>query len=181
MAKALKMAAILLSTPVQKVFSLILMKKNMITKECKKAPITTLVGGMALNNALTSWTGMLHKSSKPNMLKNFSAAVFLTLFVTSCVASDHSGFYNPITLSTVVPDGPPEYKAGWYAGCKTGSSMKSFANNWVMQKPNGPDFGSGVYAHDPIYQTGWGQGYNVCVNYIAEFVNRPAMQHQPLE
>lgn len=114
-------------------------------------------------------------------MRNIFTILSLLLLLCGCYVPDHSGFYNPSLLSMTVPDGPPEYKAGWYAGCKTGSSLKTFNNNWVFQKPNGPDFGSGVYVHDPLFQTGWGQGYNVCANYIGEFVGRPAMQHSPLQ
>lgn len=105
----------------------------------------------------------------------------MLLTLQNCVMPDHSGFYNPITLSMKVPDGPPEYKAGWYYGCKTGSSLKSFANNGVYKKNGGPDYGSGVYTHDPVFQMAWGQGFNVCANYIGEFVTRPAMQFSPLQ
>lgn len=114
------------------------------------------------------------------MLKVIIIVASLTLTLSGCVMPDHSGFYNPITLSMRVPDGPPEYKAGWYAGCRSGASLKNFANNWVFQKSNGPDFGSGVYAHDPVYQTGWGQGWFACTVHVGEFVNRHAMQHSAL-
>lgn len=98
----------------------------------------------------------------------------------SCSFSDHSGFYNPITLKMTVPDGPPEYKAGWYAGCKTGGSMGNFANNWVYRKGS-PDFGSGVYQHDSVYQTGWGQGYYACSVHIANFLKFFPSQNAPLD
>ena len=115
------------------------------------------------------------------VLKNTFTLIFLTILASGCYFPDHSGFYMPITLSSTVPDGPPEYKAGWYAGCKTGSSVKSFTNGGALQTKNGPDFGSGVYTHDPVYQTGWGQGYTVCTNYVGEFVGRNSMQFHPLQ
>ncbi len=79
------------------------------------------------------------------------------------------------------PDGPPEYKAGWYAGCKTALGNEAFTNAWVHQSPNGPEFGSGVYQHDPMFQTGWGQGWFACVLHIGQFVNFNSMKHGPLE
>lgn len=115
------------------------------------------------------------------MLKKIITLLVLGFGVTSCYTPDHSGFYNPITLSMTVPDGPPEYKAGWYAGCKTGGSLRaSFANNAVFQKNSGPDFGTGVYQHDSIYQSGWGQGWFACSNHIGMFVER-TMGGYPLE
>ena len=80
-----------------------------------------------------------------------------------------------------VPDGPPEFKAGWYAGCKSGASLKTFANNAVFQKKSGPDIGSGVYTHDPVYQSAWGQGWFACSIYIGNFVGRSSMEFSPLD
>ncbi|MDX2082918.1 MAG: hypothetical protein SFV53_02900 [Rickettsiales bacterium] len=111
------------------------------------------------------------------------AIKFLLIFlsITSCVMPNHSGFYNPITLDMRVPDGPPEYKAGWHDGCQTGSSIKSFANNDSFQKDGGPNFGSGVYTHDPVYQSGWSQGWFACVINISNFVGNHSMRFSPLD
>ena len=91
------------------------------------------------------------------------------------------GFYQPITMSLAVPDGPAEYKAGWYAGCKTALSVKAYANAFVYGKGKGPEFGSGVYQHDPVYQTGWGQGWFACVLHVGDFVAFHSLRHGPLE
>ena len=129
---------------------------------------------MVTNNALIFLTMKLYKK--------FRTIAFLILLpLSGCVFPDHSGFYNPVTLSMKVPDGPPEYKAGWYYGCKTGASLKTFANNAVFQKNSGPDFGSGVYAHDPVFQAGWGQGWSSCSIYVGNFVNFHAMKFAPLD
>ncbi len=93
----------------------------------------------------------------------------------------HWGFYGPITFDREAPDGPPEFKAGWYAGCKTGSSLNVFANSGVFQKNSGPDFGTGVYTHDPDYQSAWGQGWFACSGYISNFVANPPTRFSPLE
>lgn len=121
----------------------------------------------------------LGRCIKNQIMKKLFVIMFLSL-ISACYKPDHSGFYNPITFSMTVPDGPPEYKAGWYAGCKTGSSLKTFANNSVFRKDAGPDFGSGVYAHDSLYQSGWGQGWFACSNHIGMFSER-LMGGYPLE
>lgn len=94
---------------------------------------------------------------------------------------DNFGFFQPITLSLVVPDGSPEYKAGWYGGCKTSLATGGFLNASIHQTEAGPDFGSGVYQHDPQFQTGWGQGYYACQTHTFGFVNYHSMKHAPLE
>lgn len=94
---------------------------------------------------------------------------------------DSFGFYQPITMSLAVPDGPPEYKAGWHAGCKTALANKAFANAFVYQEGKGPEFESGVYHHDPMFQTGWGQGWFACVLHIGGFVDMNAMKYGPLQ
>ena len=114
-------------------------------------------------------------------MKIFFAISALILFCSACRMPDNSGFYNPITMELGVPDGPPEYKAGWYAGCKSALSVKIFANASVYQDNKGPTFGSGIHNHDPMYQAGWGQAYFACVTTLGEFTARPAMLHSPLE
>lgn len=94
---------------------------------------------------------------------------------------DSLGFYQPITLSLTVPDGPPEYKAGWHAGCKTGLANRAFANAFVYQGSKGPGFGNGVYQHDPAFQTGWGQAYIACTTHVAGFIEERAFKFGPLE
>ncbi len=149
---------------------------------------------MDMSNALISWTGMLYKNilhklsfcifynstslqtlSAKNikiMLKKFALLLCFAFTISACIFPDHSGFYNPATLRMSVPDGPPEYKAGWHDGCQTGASLKTFANNAVFRKDGGPNFGSGVYAHDPAYQTGWGQGWFACAIHIGILTDR---------
>ncbi len=128
---------------------------------------------MVLNNALIFLTMTLYKK----------IILLSVLFfgISACVMPKHSGFWNPVTFDMTVPDGPPEFKAGWYAGCKSGASLKTFANNGVFQKNSGPDIGSGVYTHDPVYQSAWGQGWFACSVYIGTFVGNPAMQFSPLD
>jgi hypothetical protein len=105
--------------------------------------------------------------------------VFISL--SSCRLPETLGFYQPITMNVRVPDGPPEYKAGWYSGCKSAMANKAFANSFVYQDGKGPDMGSGVYQHDSAFQTGWGQGWFACILHISQFVNYNAMMHGPLQ
>jgi len=104
--------------------------------------------------------------------------LFLTLY--SCRGVDNMGFYQPITMDLKVPDGPPEFKAGWHAGCKSSLANRGFQNSFVYQEDQGPDYGSGVYQHDPYFQTGWRVAFFSCTAYIGSFVGMPSMQHAPL-
>lgn len=104
------------------------------------------------------------------------------VLLSSCRLPESFGFYQPITMSLATPDGPPEYKAGWYSGCKSGLANKAFANAFVYQENKGPEFVNGVYMHDPAYQTGYGQGWFACVMHAAYFTATPAVYpHGPLE
>jgi hypothetical protein len=113
--------------------------------------------------------------------QNSVLIIFTILALASCRIPESLGFYQPITMNLVAPDGPAEYKAGWYAGCKTALAIKTFSNSFVYGEGLGPDMGSGVYQHDPAYQTGWGQGYFSCVTHIAGFVTRSSMEFSPLQ
>lgn len=84
-------------------------------------------------------------------------------------------------MSLAVPDGPAEYKAGWHAGCQTALGQKAFSNAWVYQGKNGPNMGNGVYAHDPVFQRGWGQGWFACALHIGQFVDFHATKYMPLQ
>lgn len=111
-------------------------------------------------------------------MKKFLIILTALLSLSSCRWPESFGFYQPITMSLATPDGPPEYKAGWHAGCQTALANKAFANAFVY---GGPNFGSGVYQHDSAYQTGWGQGWFACVLHIGDFVDFNSMKFGPLE
>jgi len=105
--------------------------------------------------------------------------LLIVICTASCNAPDNMGFYQPVTLRMTVPDGPPEFKAGWYAGCKTALGMgKGFANSWVY---GGADFGTGVYQHDPVYQSAWSTAYFNCVTHANNFTDYYSMIRGPLE
>ncbi len=86
------------------------------------------------------------------MLKRTFYTLLLAI-LTSC-----SGFYSPIGMPMEVPDGPPEFKAGWYDGCRTGLGTKKYAGASVYDTT----FGSGIYQHDPVYIKAWGSAFYTC-------------------
>lgn len=57
-----------------------------------------------------------------------------------------------------VPDGPPEFKAGWYDGCRTGLATKKNPNSSIYEA----SFGSGIYQHDKVYQGAWSSAFYTC-------------------
>jgi len=137
-----------------------------------------------MSNVHMLWIGMLHNSDNKIFSVLRVTILMALVFVTSCRDIDNFGFYQPITLSVTVPDGPPEYKAGWYSGCKSGVGARAssmFANAGSYQDGKGPEFSSGVYMHDPAYQTGWGQGWFACSVHAAVFVSSHSMMHGPLQ
>lgn len=176
---------------------MILMAEDTTLNVCKKALIITRVGGMLTSNAPTFLTTTLCNYLCRKDIEIFSrsfwqhhkfmAKIFLILIsltlVSSCRMPESFGFYQPFTMSLEVPDGPPEYKAGWYGGCKSGLMQGAFTNAVAAYKTKmGPEFVNGVYQHDPAYQTGWGQGWFACTMHTAFFVGNPiAYPHGPLE
>jgi len=115
-------------------------------------------------------------------LINKTLIILLLLEISSCRLPTNLGFYQPITLDMTVPDGPPEYKAGWHNGCRTAlGSSKYFANGRVYEDKEGTDFGSGIYQHDKVYQTSWGHGFFACNIHSAVFTHYHSMRHMPLQ
>ncbi len=104
----------------------------------------------------------------------------LSLSIISC-NTNNMGFFQPMTIDLEVPDGPIEYRAGWYAGCKSGLANGGFANAVVYKKNGGPDFGDPRFHKDPAFHKGWGQGWFACVIHVGTFTNRPAFQHSLLQ
>ncbi len=129
-----------------------------------------------MSNVLILLIGMFHK-----MIKNFLIILFIVT-VSACRMPDNFGFFQPITMSLEVPDGPPEYKAGWYAGCKSGLSSSYFTNSWIYGanygSEIGPDVGTGTYQHDSAFQTGFGQGIFACYTHAIGFVDFGSFEKQ---
>jgi hypothetical protein len=110
-------------------------------------------------------------------LSKITLIIFL-LLTSSCNPFDHWGFDQPLTIRMTVPDGPPEFKAAWYAGCKSAlASSKTFANAFVYEY----DYGSGVYQHDPVYQATWAQSYFNCSAHAKTFMDYHSTVRGPLE
>ncbi len=130
-------------------------------------------GGMEWSNVFILLIMMLYKT------KCYILFVFL-LTLCSCHLPDNMGFYQPITLKMTIPDGPPEYKAGWHAGCKTAMGAKVFANAFVHQDEKGGTFGSGIYQHDPLFQAAWSHAWFSCITHTNSFVNNHSMKRAPL-
>lgn len=103
--------------------------------------------------------------------------IFLLLILLNVFSCQGMGFYEPITLNMELPPGPPEYQAGWRAGCRTGLASKGFANAFVYNQ----DYGNGIYQHEPNFQKGWGNGLFSCAIHAGRFVDYHAMQHGPLQ
>lgn len=106
--------------------------------------------------------------------------ILIIAALPACRGTESMGFYQPMTMNLNVPDGPPEFKAGWHAGCKSAASNQAFANGFVYQGKGGPDYGSGVYQHDPYFGIGWRAGFYSCITHVTTFVNFHSMQYAPL-
>lgn len=87
------------------------------------------------------------------MIKKILLTIVMIFTLTGCNA-----FYNPMFMPMEVPDGPPEFKAGWYDGCRSGLGTKKGTNSNVYDST----FGSGIYQHDSVYQMAWGRAFYTC-------------------
>ncbi len=96
--------------------------------------------------------------------------ILLLLFFCQCHQEGNWGFFQPPGLNIYVPEGPPEFKAGWYAGCRSSLSQNAFYNASIFYKEKRTaNFGSGIYQNNSTYQNAWGNGYLNCQTYIATF------------
>lgn len=108
--------------------------------------------------------------------------IFLTtvlLILSSCRMPTNFGFYQPITMDMNIPDGTPEFKAGWRDGCRSGLANGSFLNSSAYLTKEGASF-SPVYTHDGQYRTAWSNSFYVCMVYGSKFVEFNSMQYGPL-
>ncbi len=113
--------------------------------------------------------------------KNIMVIFLAFLMLYSCRFPDNFGFFQPITMDLKVPDGPPEFKAGWHNGCKSALGMRTFANSYVYQHNRTADFGNGVYQHDQTYNSAWSNAFFVCATYAGTFVNYNSLKFAPLQ
>ena len=83
-----------------------------------------------------------------------------------CLTISCRGFYEPMTLNMKVPDGPENYQAGWYAGCRSAmGSMPNYANSMVYDVT----FANGQYQDDPLFQEGWTAAFFSCAIHVGTF------------
>lgn len=87
-------------------------------------------------------------------MKKFYKYFLLLILISSCNA-----FYHPVFLDLDVPDGPPEFQAGWRDGCRSALASGRTTNSGVYDVT----FGSGIYQHDKVYQSGWEAAFSSCV------------------
>ena len=83
----------------------------------------------------------------------------------------------PSTLELEIPDGPPEFRAGWHNGCHSALSMGSFNN----ARFHDLTVGSGIYQHDEVYQTAWSNGWFSCIVSAGSFSFMPGMNTAPFQ
>jgi hypothetical protein len=113
--------------------------------------------------------------------KNIMVIFLAFLMLYSCRFPDNFGFFQPITMDLKVPDGPPEFKAGWHNGCKSALGMRNFANSYVYQNKGSAEFGNGVYQHDQTYNSAWSNAFFVCSTYSGTFVSYHSLKFAPLQ
>ena len=99
--------------------------------------------------------------------------LLLIIFFSGCT----TWFHHPATMQLDVPEGPPEFKAGWYDGCRSALSIRSFANSMVYNVT----FGNGIYQGDSRYQLGWSLAMSVCNTRAGNFKSQHFMKHSPLQ
>jgi len=113
------------------------------------------------------WNGLrkmipIHKEamSLPSLL------IYICLLFTLSLLPSCRGFYEPITLDLEVPDGPENYQAGWYSGCR--SAIASIPKYSVSYNAT---FADGRYQDDPVFQTAWSNAFFSCSIHVNTFTS----------
>lgn len=100
-------------------------------------------------------------------MKKFSLILLLAL--TAC--------YNPrLTMATMPKaptEGPPEYIAGWSAGCETG--MATYGNSYYRTRYKTNVDGESM--KNPLYNKGWELGQRYCSYYSATYLSNKEMAY----
>lgn len=120
------------------------------------------------SNVFILWTGMSYKFY--NLMNKIILLTFL--FLTGC-----NFMFQPLTLDLKVPDGPPEYQAGWHDGCSTALSLGGFH----AAKMHKLTLGDGTFQHDPVYQSAWSSGWFACAVQAGDYTGLPGFNSAPLE
>ena len=113
-------------------------------------------------------------------MRKFLLITAALILISSCRMPTNFGFYQQITMDMNVPDGTPEFKAGWRDGCRSGLANGSFLNSAAYLTESGPSF-SPVYTHNGQYNTAWGNAYWACTGSSMSFTNFNSMMHAPLQ
>ena len=88
-----------------------------------------------------------------------------------------SWMFQPLTMDMTVPDGPPEYRAGWHDGCSSALSFGGFH----AAKFHKLTMGNGMYQHDPVYQSAWSSAWFSCATQSGDYQAFPGMSSAPFE
>lgn len=112
--------------------------------------------------------GRMDKIEKREMkMKKYS--LILLLMLTAC--------YNPrlniATMPKAPVDGPPEYIAGWKAGCETG--MATYGNSYLRTKYSANV--DGYRMENQNYNKGWELGQRYCSYYSATYLANKEMAY----
>jgi len=111
--------------------------------------------------------------NKPyKLMKKIIFGLIIINLISSC-----NLLFKPLTLPTKVPDGPPEYQAGWHDGCSSALA----AGGYVSGKFHKFGMGNGIYQHDPSYQNAWGSGWFACVTATGGYANFPGVSTAPFD
>ncbi len=109
---------------------------------------------------------------KIKLLHNLLLSLTIIILTNGCAS-----IFKPLTLKMEVPDGPPEYRAGWHDGCSSAIA----AGNTVSGKFQKFGMGSGIYQHDPAYQNAWSSGWFACVTASGGYTNFPSINTAPFD
>ena len=86
-------------------------------------------------------------------------------------------FHHPWIMDLDVPDGPREFKAGWWDGCRSALSVKKTANSM----PYNVTFGNGIWQHDSVYQSAWATAFTSCTARAGNFAYMHPFMYAPLD
>ena len=105
------------------------------------------------------------------ILTSVSKIIFV-LVVISLLGS----CFQPLGMGNIeIPAGPPEFQAGWHDGCASALTAGGFAAGRFYKF----GMGSGIYQHDPVYQSSWSSGWFACVTRSGAYTGFPSINSSP--
>ena len=113
---------------------------------------------MVTSNVFILWTMMCYKNVKIILI------CFAMLLLSDCRRA-----FVPFTTNLKVPDGPPEFQAGWRDGCSSGFST----GNFVAGRFQDYTIGDGSLQHDPTYHNAFVAGWFSCYTSSRGFTDFP--------